>query len=142
MSLFFQGGNGCGGGGRGARGGGENENNNEDDAVPSPSMRTAGELVNVLPLSHDGGKKQKGMDMPSERIKRKVHRIFFKRGGVNQQSCQEFHGMPRSTGILVAQTKDGTLLLYTASQEPQILLANLTVTTVPFLRYQDKVTVS
>ena len=28
------------------------------------------------------------------------------------------------------------------SQEPQILLANLTVTTVPFLRYPEKVTVS
>ena len=28
------------------------------------------------------------------------------------------------------------------SQEPQILLANLTVTTVSFLRYPDKVTVS
>jgi len=29
-----------------------------------------------------------------------------------------------------------------ASQEPQILLANLTVTTVPFIRYPEKVTVS
>jgi len=52
--------------------------------------------------SHDGGKQQKGMDMPSKRIKRKVHRIFFEHGGVNQRSRQEFRGMPRSTGILVA----------------------------------------
>ena len=51
---------------------------------------------------HDGGKQQKGMDLTSERIKRKLHRIFFERGGVNQQPRQEFHGMPRSSGILVA----------------------------------------
>ncbi len=28
-------------------------------------------------FSHDGGKQQKGMDMPSERIKRKLHRFFL-----------------------------------------------------------------
>ena len=51
---------------------------------------------------HDGSKQQKGMDMLSERIKRKLHRIFFERCGANQHPCQEFCGMPRSTGILVA----------------------------------------
>ena len=48
MPLFFQGGNDGGGGRGGARMGGENKNDNEDDAVPSPSMGMAGELVNVL----------------------------------------------------------------------------------------------
>jgi hypothetical protein len=33
-------------------------------------------------------------------------------------------------------------LFINMSQEPQILLANLTVTTLPFLRYPEKVTVS
>ena len=44
----------------------------------------------------------KSMDMPSERIKRKLHRIFFEHGGANQHPGQEFCGMPRSTDILVA----------------------------------------
>ena len=51
---------------------------------------------------HDVGKKQKGMDMPSKRIKWKVHRIFFERSGGNQQPRQVFRGLPRSTGLLVA----------------------------------------
>jgi hypothetical protein len=39
------------------------------------------------------------MDMPSKRIKWKLHRIFFECGGVNQHPHQEFRGMPRSSGI-------------------------------------------
>jgi hypothetical protein len=41
------------------------------------------------------------------------------------------------------QIKDDDVRHFTlSSQEPQILLVSLTVTTVPFLRYPEKVTVS
>jgi hypothetical protein len=68
-----------------------------DGSPRAPTQTSLREVFRMMEVNS-----KKGMDMLSKRIKRKLHRIFFKCCGANQHPCQEFCGMPRSTGILVA----------------------------------------